>query len=247
MIALTWNLEHGRGDSHWRNVAAEVGADVVLLQEASAPTALGEPEWRAVPGRSWGSAIVVTNGALTSLAVPPEYVGWVSAAVWHWPMHLGRDGIHTFSVHAPTRPKTERRGTYVREVRDIVDWIHDSTPEGVPLLIGGDFNFRSFGERVESEIELTTQAEIAALSDFRENKGLLVAWRDLNPNCALPQTLRWTGDRTIPFHCDGFLTRGLQSAELTCAVLEAERFHVSSDHYPVTLSCVNPSFDARAS
>ena len=232
---MSWNLEQGRGDDAWQSLAREVSAELMLLQEASEPKVSVPPIWNAVPGRLWGSAIVVENGSLASLPVLEEYKGWLVGARWHSENWRVPKGAHVFSLHAPTSSKETPRRSYVGEVRSIVDWILKVTPESAPLLIGGDFNFKSLGERVAGESLGDARDELVALSSFREKK-LLVAWRDLNPGVALPQTLRWKGNRATPFHCDGYLIRGFDRTDLSCDVHTSERFHRASDHYPVTLT-----------
>ena len=118
--------------------------------------------------------------------------------------------------------------------RAIVDQINTAVPIDAPLIIGGDFNFASFGERIDGEGLITNPQEQKALDGFRA-ESFLVAWRDLHPAAPLPQTLRWTGDRATPFHSDGYLVRGFEASRLTCEVLLRENLDAVSDHRPVTL------------
>jgi hypothetical protein len=101
-------------------------------------------------------------------------------------------------------------------------------------VIGGDFNFKSFGERLASESIQTDRSEFRALQEFRAN-GFSVAWRDSHPAEPLPQTLRWNGAPTTPYHCDGFLTRGFVETAITCDVVSAEFAVGYSDHNPLLL------------
>jgi hypothetical protein len=142
--------------------------------------------------------------------------------------------MYLFSVHSPTDNENEPRESYVEESRLIVAEICARVPPSVPLVIGGDFNFKSFGERLTNESVRTERSELEALADFRR-RDLFVAWRDLHPGEPLPQTLRWNGDRTRPYHCDGYLTRGLTETAMFCDVIAPNSEINRSDHNPVIL------------
>lgn len=63
---------------------------------------------------------------------------------------------------------------------------------------------------------------------------LLNCWQEANPNQPLHQTLRWTGDRTIPYHCDGiFVPKAWKNRLQSCVVLTGEDWNRLSDHNPV--------------
>jgi exonuclease III len=227
-----WNTARASGTSAAVALADRVGADVVLLQEA-APASLwtGTLVGAAVPNRPWGSWIMVRNGVLTEVVVA-NYAGWVAGARW-----CGEeDGATTylFSIHSPTNNANERRDNYVRESVKIVSAICEQVPPDARLVIGGDFNFTSFGERLASEPIQMEREELEALQDFRR-RGLTIAWRDLYSQQALPQTLRWSGAPTRPYHCDGFLTRGYSHAGMSCEVLCSEDDISTSDHNPIIL------------
>jgi hypothetical protein len=51
----------------------------------------------------------------------------------------------------------------------------------------------------------------------------------------LPQTLRWKSDPMVPFHCDGFLLRGMDGTLDQCDVLSSEAITSWSDHNPLVL------------
>lgn len=231
MRVLTWNTHAARGTSAAIAFAARAAVDVVLLQEAQ-PINLwtGSLVGARVPGRYWGSWVMVRTGVLEEISIP-SYVGWVAGAQWR----LGDDDpVYLFSIHSPTRNKSERRSGYVAESIKIVDAICEVVPSNALLVIGGDFNFKSLGERLPSEAIQTNDSELRALQDFRK-RGLSIAWRDLHPQQELPQTLRWSRAPTTPFHCDGFLTRCCTRAEMTCDVVSSESESRFSDHNPVVL------------
>jgi len=234
MRLVSWNLDRGRAAGAWQAVAREQGADLVLLQEATQPPSDGVWHWAVVRPRRWGSAVVALAGQLQRVAVP-EYRGWVSGARWSRGATASVEAAYVFSIHSPTPHREAPRRSYVRESRTIVDRITRAVPRDAPLVIGGDFNFASLGERVAGERRATAADEQIALEEFR-SQGFLVAWRDLHPAAPLPQTLRWTGNRKTPFHCDGYLVRGLAASRLTCEVIVNEQVDAVSDHRPVTLA-----------
>jgi endonuclease/exonuclease/phosphatase family metal-dependent hydrolase len=238
MRLVSWNLDRGRAAAAWQAVARHHGADLVLLQEATKPQLDNVWHWEAVLPQLWGSAIIAMAGQLQRVAVP-GYRGWVTGARWSHRTKASREEVYVFSIHSPTHHKDAPRKSYVREARTIVDRINTAVPIGAPLVIGGDFNFASLGERVVGERRALAPDEQKALDEFR-SMGFLVAWRDLHPAAPLPQTLRWTGDRSTPFHSDGYLVRGIEASRLTCEVLLNEQCDAVSDHRPVILvSAVN--------
>jgi endonuclease/exonuclease/phosphatase family metal-dependent hydrolase len=233
MRLVSWNLDRGRAADAWQALARDHGADLVLLQEATKPQSDSVWHWEAVLPQLWGSAVVAMDGQLKRVEIL-EYRGWVTGARWFRKTKASVEEAYVFSIHSPTHHKEAPRKSYVREARTIVDRIIMSVPSDAPLVIGGDFNFASLGERVDGERRATDPSEQKALDEFRA-RGFLVAWRDLHPAAPLPQTLRWTGNRTTPFHCDGYLVRGLEGSRLTCEVILNEQCDAVSDHRPVTL------------
>ena len=232
MKFLSWNTWVGRATQAALTLAEVVQADVVMLQEAQ-PAGLWSDGivGSTVSGRDWGSWILVRTGVLQPIELL-DYAGWVAGARW-----VDNEGeIYLFSVHSPTSSEGEPRGTYVSEVRKIIAAICTQVPLGAPLVIGGDFNFTSLGERLVTEPLRTTSAESDALREF-QTRGLSVAWRECNQDSPLPQTLRWIKDPSIPYHCDGFLTRDLKGRSVSCDVIAnlREVNISSSDHNPVIL------------
>ena len=111
---------------------------------------------------------------MLELLVIEGYSGWVIGARWH---PDAADVVYLFSVHSPTASEDHPRADYVTESRRIVAAICAQVPTSVPLVVGGDFNFKSFGERLSSESITINQSEAAALGEFRRC-GFSVAWRD---------------------------------------------------------------------
>ena len=234
MRLLSWNTDHGRGTAAAIELANRLGAHALMLQEAQPPSSWsGEAVGGLVADHTWGSWVLVRSGALEPIAIA-GYSGWVIGTRWQRP---DADDVYLFSVHSPTSSENEPRASYVAESRAIVMAICARVPSTAPLLIGGDFNFKSLGQRLPSESIQAKKAELQALQEFR-SQGLSVAWQDCHPGEPLPQTLRWRNDPSMPFHCDGFLTRNLH-AMLNCDVIQPESEGPLSDHNAVLLNLVS--------
>lgn len=202
-----------------------------MLQEAQpANSWTGQSVGVSVTDRTWGSWILVRSGTLEPIPIP-GYSGWVIGARWQ---RSDTDDVYLFSVHSPTPSKNEPRGPYVAESRAIVRAICAHAPSTAPLLIGGDFNFKSLGHRLPSESIQTENPELQALQEFRSH-GLSVAWQDCHPGEPLQQTLRWSNNQSVPFHCDGFLTRNVGPAAVNCQVILPDSQIHDSDHNAVLL------------
>jgi exonuclease III len=231
----TWNLNHGKGSAVWPCLQTSLCADILLLQETRRPDWAGALAWENLPHHDRGSAVLSTRGTLHSESFA-GYEGWVAGG------ELVDSGFNdpdrplfVFSVHSPSSNATCQRRSYVEEVVSILSLIEQRVPKQADLIIGGDFNFLSLGNRKESEGIRTTVEEADALRRF-QGLQLVSCWVAAHPGRALPQTLRWTGDkspdRCTPYHCDGiFIPSGWQTG-LVCEVLSSACFEVS-DHYPV--------------
>lgn len=104
--------------------------------------------------------------------------------------------------------------------------------EGREIIIGGDFNLTvsnwAGSERPVSKQYLAIQARLA------DEFGLLNCWQSANLDQPLCKTLRWTGNRTIPYHCDGlFVLKAWKDRLQSCSVLAGEEWNRLSDHNPV--------------
>lgn len=55
-----------------------------------------------------------------------------------------------------------------------------------------------------------------------------------NPNEDLPQTLRWSRNKTLPYHCDRIFVSASWYRYLDrCEVLDSPTWELLSDHSPV--------------
>jgi endonuclease/exonuclease/phosphatase family metal-dependent hydrolase len=235
MRIVTWNLDQGKGASAWPRLQASLGADLVFLQETKSPHWHGAQAWASVPGCDWGSAVLATTGTFRAIPVP-GYQGWVVGGEWLNSGH-NTDGRsrYVFSVHAPSPTQSQPRRSYVEEVMTILDLTAKVIPPNEELMLGGDFNFVSLGERKGSAGLDTTAAERQALAHFGR-LGLVSCWAAAHPGRPLAQTLRWSGDKTpgrsTAYHPDGIFVPASWQEGVVSEVLTSACFEVS-DHYPV--------------
>jgi len=232
---VTWNLNHGKGAAAWPRLHGSVGADVVLLQETRRPDWQGGLAWENVPHNECGSAVIATVGSVRAIPVA-GYEGWVvGGELLDSGLNDPGRSLFVFSIHAPTGNPGQPRRPYVDEVVSILDVLSRQVPASADLIVGGDFNFLSLGERKEGESFKTTPGERNALARFAQ-MGLVFCWTTAHPGRALPQTLRWSGDKTAdkstPYHCDGIFVPVSWEQGVICEVLTSACFEVS-DHYPV--------------
>lgn len=235
MKIATYNiLKGGSQRVHWVKMIEDFGVDLLLVQESYGhdehlppllyPDARNQAVWAMVEQNGWGSAVFSKTGSVIPLAVP-GYSGWVigaeiSGASWQ------ADPLLAFSVHAPVY-----KGSYSKPVNKILDEIKKVAGDR-EIVIGGDFNLTVShwpgSERPVSKQDLAIQARLA------DEFGLLNCWQAANPDQPLCQTLRWTGDRTIPYHCDGLFVPQTWKARLqSCSVLAGDEWNRLSDHNPV--------------
>ncbi len=84
-------------------------------------------------------------------------------------------------------------------------------------------------ERVEREIVNQLSA-----------RGLTSCWAAAHPKTALEQTLRWSGDATKAYHCDGLFVPTTWTRKLVCEVFRSPRGADASDHNPVAAWVFGP-------
>lgn len=235
MKIATYNiLKGGSRRVHWTKMIEDQGVDLLLVQESYPhdehllplvyPELRQQSVWEMVEKNGWGSAIFSKSGSIKPVGVP-GYSGWVvgaeiSGASWQ------ADPILVFSIHAPVF-----KGSYSKSVNIILDEIN-KVAEGREIIIGGDFNL-AVSHWPESERPVSKQ-DLAIQKRLAEEFGLINCWQTANPNQPLAQTLRWTGDRTTPYHCDGlFVPMSWQERLESCVVLSGDDWNRLSDHNPV--------------
>ena len=238
MRIVTYNLHYGghtRPGNHWQRIINELAPDLVLAQESFHPADYFSVDeyrrfersvvWQSLPTR-WGSAILALQLDVKKVSVPTEFEGWVAGGRIA-KMSVG--GVSrpamVFSIHAPSP------GPYERKVHYILDFIQDKI-DCSDIIIGGDFNITT-AVRHHAEGLNNTEAELAILDRLRKDFGLINSWQAIHPNRSLPQTLRWTGNKNAPYHCDGIFVplswvRYLESCEVA-----DDGWSEMSDHNPI--------------
>lgn len=235
MKIATYNiLKGGTQRIHWIKMIEDYGVDLLLVQESYVhdehlppliyPNARSQSVWALVEQNGWGSAVYSKTGFVKPVAVP-GYSGWVvgaeiTEASWH------ADPLFVFSVHAPPL-----KGSYSKSVNKILDEIKKIVKDR-DVVIGGDFNLTVShwpgSERPVKKQNLAIQARLA------DEFGVVNCWQAANPDQPLQQTLRWSGNRTIPYHCDGlFVPKTWKDRLESCVVLSGEDWNRLSDHNPV--------------
>jgi len=238
MKIATYNiLKGGSRRVHWTKMIEEQGVDLLLLQESYPndehlppllyPNLRKQSVWEMVAKNGWGSAIYSSSGTLKQIAVP-GFAGWVVGAEifdanWQW---TESDATMVFSIHAPSRAES-----YSKQVNKLLDEISRIATR-CEIIVGGDFNLTisnsNQSERPVSKQDLAIQRRLA------EEFNLINCWQTANPNKPIAQTLRWSRDRTIAYHCDGlFVPISWKDRLLSCDVLSSEDWDRLSDHNPV--------------
>lgn len=238
MKIATYNiLKGGRLRIHWIRMIEERRVDLLLVQESYPqdehlppllyPRSKKRSVWEMVEQNYWGSAVYSKTGTLKRIPVR-GFRGWVVGAELQgaaWQSNAD-DKILVFSIHAPSRAES-----YAKQVDKILDEI-SRLANGRELILGGDFNL-SVSRSIHSDRPVSKQ-DLAIQARLAEEFGLINCWETANPDLPLPQTLRWTKDRTIPYHCDGlFVPQSWRSRLQSCVVLSGDDWDRLSDHNPV--------------
>jgi exonuclease III len=238
MRIVAYNFLSGgsaRRSGHWSRLLKSFTPDLVLAQECRPPEA--SPNERYRPGRRdaftwqstgttrWGSGLLARGVAMRPIVVP-DYSGWVvggelNHAAW------STQPLKIFSIHGPVG----ERG-YIRTMHEILDRIV-ALRGRAELVLGGDFNV-VVGYRQPREKLKVQRGEREILERLAQELELVSCWQAANPGRPLAQTLRWTADRTAPYHCDGiFVPRSWLARLRSCRVVRGARWNLLSDHNPV--------------
>lgn len=242
MKIATYNLRFGGKASqriHWSEIFEVVDPDIFLVQETCHPemymtaqlydTYRDQIHWIKAGENNWGSAVFVRSGKIKPIIIP-EFEGYlvgVKVDGCKWSGITGRS-LCVFSLHAPV--------PYKRSVNQILDFI--STFSGdFDLIIGGDFNLTTGVRHPKEKLQDQT---LWLLDRLRKEFNLMSCWQAANPNQDLPQTLRWSGDKTQPFHCDGIFMPAHWYRYLDdCEVLVSPIWERLSDHNPVVATFIS--------
>ena len=230
MRIATFNFRGGGGagrPEHWPALQRRLRADVLLTQESRPPAAAGRHRtalWDEA-ARGWGTGLYARTLAVKPLEVK-GFRGWVTGGELAG-ARPGGNPLRIFSVHCPAG-----KGGYVATVHRILDALQ-ALPGGADLILGGDFNV-AVGVRGDGESIQLSRAERALLARVTGELQLIPCWQTANPGQPLAQTLRWSGNRAAPYHCDGlFIPRAWQHRLESCQVFAAPEWTALSDHNPV--------------
>jgi exonuclease III len=245
MKIVSYNLHYGghtRQDNHWERIL-KFNPDFVLAQESFNPEKyLPKGDFNSIArsviwhptGSEWGSAILSTRHELDPFQIPKEFEGWVvGGKIADFSIGGSPRPLNVFSVHTPSP------GPYEKKVHDILDYIQEITRDSdCDLIIGGDFNIttavRHPTEGLENEGLKNTKVELAIIDRLRKKFGLINSWQAVHPNRSLPQTLRWTGNKNEPYHCDGiFIPHSWLRHLESCEVVATDGWSEMSDHNPI--------------
>src|SRR5947199_7394205 len=101
------------------------------------------------------------------------------------------------------------------------------------LVSGGEFHIAA-GYRHPRDLIRMRRAERDILDRVTNRFELVSCWQAANPDRPLAQTLRWTGNPSAPYHCDGiFVPRSWLPLLISCRVVRGSRWKQLSDHNPV--------------
>jgi hypothetical protein len=228
----TWNFLAGgsaRRSAHWRLVRDRLGPDLLFAQECRPDAAGGgfrDHLWARPPGHKWGTGVYVARGEISPIPVR-GFSGWVTGGELHSTRPITRRPLRVFSVHCPAGPHG-----YVSTMGTILDRLAPIA-RGADLVLGGDFNVAT-GARGPGELVAMSNAERRLLDRLAGEFDLIPCWQTMNPGVPLAQTLRWTGNRALPYHCDGiFVPRRFRAQLASCEVICGEEWERHSDHNPV--------------
>jgi endonuclease/exonuclease/phosphatase family metal-dependent hydrolase len=225
----TYNLLAGgsaRRANHWEMLREHIAPDILLTQESKSPDAHQFPHrtsiWReALKGR-WGTALIATSLDVTPLHVR-GFRGWISGGE----IDLGGRPLRIFSVHIPAGDHG-----YVRTVHRMIDRLKPHA-RAADLILGGDFNV-AVGFRTDGDPVKMSRAERTVLTRLVDELDLFPCWQAHHGAKPLAQTLRWTGNRAAPYHCDGiFAPRAWRERLRSCEVVSGPEWDRLSDHNPV--------------
>lgn len=230
---VTYNFLTGgskQRNSHWSLLRAHLQSDILLAQECR-PQPAGElPRiaalWEEAVGGRWGTGLFTTEAGIRPIEVP-GFTGWVVGGELDPGLWVTGRPLRVFSVHCPPG----KRG-YVRTAHELLDRLTD-VARGADLILGGDFNV-AVGFRGPDEPVKMSSAERELLNRFVGEFDLIPCWQTANPGEPLAQTLRWTGNRAAPYHCDGiFVPHTWRERLRSCDVITGPEWTALSDHNPV--------------
>jgi endonuclease/exonuclease/phosphatase family metal-dependent hydrolase len=220
---------------HWSRVISHLNADLVLAQECRPPQESpgerfrhGREDaliWQSAGSRNWGSGLFARSVSVAPIKIR-DYDGWVvggeiRGACW------SRRPVIAFSIHGPAGDHG-----YIRTMQHILDRIA-LFRDKADLVLGGDFNV-AVGYRQPGDSIRFVRGERDILDRLAGEFDMVSCWQTANPGRPLAQTLRWTGNPSAPYHCDGiFVPRSWLARLKSCRIVRGSRWNRLSDHNPV--------------
>lgn len=242
MNIVSYNLHFGGKTvtgNPWQQLLTDFQPDFVFAQESFDPRSYAGFDgidwnkercvWAPVKDRNWGSAILSRHYNLEPVVLP-AHEGWVvGARVPELVVGGVSQSVLLFSIHAPSP------GPYEPSVNRILDDIA-KVRDGQALIVAGDFNVTT-AQRNSAEPLSNTSGERRILQRLRTEFGLRNAWQFLHPTDDLPQTLRWSGARDKPYHCDAVFMSDIYLPSLAEArIVSSGVWGQMSDHNPVVVT-----------
>jgi exonuclease III len=229
----TWNFLSGgsaKRSTHWQMLHEHVKADLLMTQESGAASAetvqCRSALWTEARKRRWGTGLYATRDDIEPAPVR-GFKGWVTGGTIAAPRWLTSHTVKAFSVHCPAG-----NGGYTGTMHRLIDRLRP-TARKCDLVLAGDFNV-VVGFRGPDEAVRMSKQEREVLTRVRDELGLVPCWQTANPDRPLAQTLRWTGNRAAPYHCDGIFIPASWSRHLvSCDVVSGPAWDSLSDHNPV--------------
>ena len=245
MRVATYNFLSGGSrnrDRHWQLLNEHVRPDLLFAQEcrAAAVAASDQLLWAQAPGRSWGAGLFVRAASVTPIAMR-GFRGWVTGgriddAPW-WPAR----SLIAFSIHCPAGDHG-----YIRTMHSILNRVKRYRAQDADLIIGGDLNVVC-GYRAADDVVKMSRGEKELLDRRCGELELMPCWQAANPGKRLAQTLRWSANRSTPYHCDGIFVPASWRADIVqCAVLSGAEWDKQSDHNPI-VAVIEPALALASS
>ena len=233
-----------RRTGHWSRLVRDLHADLLLTQECRLPEDSAGERFR--PGAEdhllstragtarWGSAVLARAARIVPIPVP-GYDGWIVGGTLEGARWPPERPLRVFSLHCPAG----ERG-YIRTLHEILDRLAPMIAEA-DVILGGDFNVAT-GYRALTESRTISRREKELLDRLSEDLRLVSCWQAANPGRPLAQTLRWTANRSTPYHCDGiFVSRSWLPHLAGSRVVRGPRWSLMSDHNPVVATFSLPA------
>ena len=179
----------------------------------------------------WGTGVFLARDAIRPLEVP-GFAGWIVGGEFDRHAWLSPRPLRVFSIHCPRG----ERG-YVKTMHAILDAVAPLAA-GADVVLGGDFNVAAGTRGTRDQVQFS-KGERLLLERLTDEFDLIACWRAMHPRRPLAQTLRWTGNRATPYHCDGiFVPRSWRSKLVRCEVIAGPTWDLLSDHNPVVADFV---------